>query len=331
MESSPPLPFVLTLHPLLPLRARRHRRTLDLGYQLRLVDGPALADDDVLLDAFGAFVVPLVGDDHDAEALQHEAFAPGRRLTLLPEGVDRDGDAVVGVWDADGIRRAGVVPYEKAAVVAAAAEAGLTVAALVLREERAVLDDRREDRTLLVHAPAIVRVDVAADDELHVRLRPSVRNRVVLVADGSGELRFWDPAGRGGPIAVDELPLSSELVAEFRRLSAVFDRVAAQADDVPADPMEGVEREWAAPVARVAHAGAVGAGPDRARAQPRDRTARAGMSRPSGTPMKRTRTTTRTTSRRPVCQRRSLSTRRHSGVPKNTARWLRGTRRSRSR
>jgi len=244
MESSPPLPFVLTLHPLLPLRARRHRRTLDLGYQLRLVDGPALADDDVLLDAFGAFVVPLVGDDHDAEALQHEAFAPGRRLTLLPEGVDRDGDAVVGVWDADGIRRAGVVPYEKAAVVAAAAQAGLTVAALVLREERAVLDDRREDLTLLVHAPAIVRVDVPADDELHVRPRPSVRNRVVLVADGSGELRFWDPAGRGGPIAVDELPLSSELVAEFRRLSAAFDRVAAQADDVPADPMEGVEREW---------------------------------------------------------------------------------------
>ena len=162
MESSPPLPFVLTLHPLLPLRARRHRRTLDLGYQLRLVDGPALADDDVLLDAFGAFVVPLVGDDHDAEALQHEAFASGRRLTLLPEGVDRDGDAVVGVWDADGIRRAGVVPYEKAAVVAAAAEAGLTVAALVLREERAVLDDRREDLTLLMHAPAIVRVDVPA-------------------------------------------------------------------------------------------------------------------------------------------------------------------------
>jgi hypothetical protein len=331
MESSPPLPFVLTLHALLPLRSRRHRRTLDLGYQLRLVDGPALADDDVVLDAFGAFVVPLVGDDHDAEALQHDAFAPGRRLTLLPEGVDGDGDAVVGVWDADGIRRAGVVPWEKAAVVAAAAQVGLTVEALVLREERAVLDDRRVVLTLLVHAPAIVRVDVPADDELHVRPRPSVRNRVVLVADGSGELRFWDPAGRGGPIAVDELPLSSELVAEFRRLSAAFDRVAGQADDVPADPLEGVEREWV----RLSLEARTQALWERARTELGRSYAigllASGMSRPSGTPTKGTRTTTRTTSRRPVCQRRFFWTRRHSGVPKNTARWLRGTRCSRSR
>jgi hypothetical protein len=180
MESPPSLPFALTLHPLLPLRAPRGRRqTLDLGYQLRLVDGAALADDDVLLTALGAFVAELVSDG-DAEALQHDAFAPGRRLTLLQEGVDRDGDAIVSVWDAEGIRRAGCVQYEQAAVV----------------------------------------------------------------ADGSGELRFWDPAGSGGPIALDELPLSSELVAEFGRLSAAFDRVATQGDDVPSDPMDGLEREW---------------------------------------------------------------------------------------
>ncbi len=44
----------------------------------------------------------------------------------------------------------------------------------------------------------------------------------MLVADGCGELRFWDLAGSGGPIAGDELPLSSERVAEFKRLSSAF-------------------------------------------------------------------------------------------------------------
>jgi hypothetical protein len=244
MDRRPPLPFVLTLHPLLPLRApRRSRRTLDLGYQLRLVDGAALADDDVLLAAFGAFVAELVSDD-DGEALQQDAFAPGRRLTLLDEGVDRDGDAIVSVWDADGIRRAGLIHYEQANVLAAGAQAGLAIEAVVLREERAVLDDRRVDLALFVHAPAIVRVDVPPEAATPPHPRPAIRSRVVLVADGSGELRFWDPAGSGGPIAVDELPLSSELVAEFERLSSAFDRVAAQVDDVPSDPMEGVERVW---------------------------------------------------------------------------------------
>src|SRR3954454_19780792 len=123
MDTPVRLPFVLSLHPLLPLRAPRPAgRTLDLGYQLRVADGPALGEGDVLLDAFGTFVADLISGSDDAEALQDDAFAPGCRLALLQAGVDDDGDAVVGVWDADGIRRAGFIHYEKAAVVAAAFE-----------------------------------------------------------------------------------------------------------------------------------------------------------------------------------------------------------------
>src|SRR5919108_4111347 len=133
MKTAPPLPLVLTLNPMLPLRAPEPgTATLTLGFQLRLPGGPALAADDALLTAFGACVVELITGLDDREALQDDAFAPGRRLTLLDEGVDEDGDPVVGVWDADGVRRAGTLHYATAAVVAAAVEQGLAVEALVL-------------------------------------------------------------------------------------------------------------------------------------------------------------------------------------------------------
>ena len=78
-----------------------------VNYQLRLPDGPALSEDDALLGAFGACVVAVISGADDHEALQDDAFAPGRRVTLLEEGADHDGDPVVGVWDAEGLRRAG--------------------------------------------------------------------------------------------------------------------------------------------------------------------------------------------------------------------------------
>src|SRR3954469_26654 len=123
METDRPLPLTLSLHPILPLRAPEQGcGTLCYGYRLRLPDGPALAADDPLLSAFAAFVaeIPCHGD-HD-EPAQHEAFAPGAPLRLLPEGVDDDGDPVVGVWGAEGVRRAGSLPYRRAALVAAALE-----------------------------------------------------------------------------------------------------------------------------------------------------------------------------------------------------------------
>jgi hypothetical protein len=144
---------------------------------------------------FAGWVVELpAGGDHD-EPAQHEAFAPGRRLRLLPEGVDDDGDPVVGVWDADGVRRAGYNAYRRAALVAAALEHGLAMEALVLAEERALLDDRRVGLTLLVHPAATLRVDAAGAAGLAAPRRRT-RDRVVLLADSSGELRWWDPSGR---------------------------------------------------------------------------------------------------------------------------------------
>jgi hypothetical protein len=243
MKTAPPLPLVLTLNPVLPLRAPEPgTATLTFGFQLRLPGGPAVAADDALLTAFGACVVELITGLDDQEALQDDAFAPGRRLTLLDEGVDGDGDPVVGVWDAAGVRRAGTLHYGTAAVVAAAVEQGLAVEALVLTEDRLRVDDRRTRLRLFVHAPAIVCVEPVAEDEAPaVRRLRRPRERIVLVADGSSELRWWDPSGRGGPLELDQLPLSAELVEDLKRLSAAYVRVAA--DDLPEDPMDGLERD----------------------------------------------------------------------------------------
>lgn len=190
----------------------------------------------------GSSVVGLISGHDDEEALQHDAFAPGWRLTLLQDGFDADGDPVVGVWDAVGVRRAGVLPYLTAAAVAAAVEQGLAVEAVVLSEERALPDDRRSDLVLLVHAPAIVRLDL--DEVRHVEgPRRPARDRVVLLADGSGELRWWDPTGRRGPLDVADLPMSEELAADWERLSVAFVRAAGDAD-APAEPMDDLERAW---------------------------------------------------------------------------------------
>lgn len=239
MKTASPLPLVLALHPLLPLRAPELGcSTLTYGYQLRIPAGPALGDDDVLLAAFAGWTVGLAtAGDHD-EPIQHDAFAPGRPLCLLPEGVDDDGDPIVGVWDADRVRRAGYLAYRRAALVAGALEQGLAMEALVLTEERALLDDRRVALQMLVHPAATIRVEPAASAGVTIPPRP-VRDRVVLLADGAGELRWWDPSGRAGPMELSDLPVSGELAAELERLSA--ECVAAQTGR---DPMDALEEHW---------------------------------------------------------------------------------------
>jgi hypothetical protein len=243
METTPPIPLVLSLNPILPLRAPELCTPVrTLGFQPRLPDGPALATGDPLLRAFGASVVALASGPDDREALQDEAFAPGRRVSLLEEGVDTDGDPVVGVWDAEGVRRAGPLHYETAAVVSAALEVGLEVEAVVLTEDRARVDDRRTGLHLLVHAPALVRVEAAvAESAPAVRRVGPVRERVVLVADGTAEPRWWDPAGRRGPMELEQVPLSERLIADLRTTAAAYALVSD--DDAPADAVDGFERE----------------------------------------------------------------------------------------
>jgi len=243
MEIAPP-PLVLSLDPIVPLRAPQPGAVLvSSGFRLRLPDGPAVAAGDPLLSAFGARVVGLEVDVDDSEALQDDVFAPGRALTLLEEGVDEDGDPVVGVWDAAGTRRAGHLDFRAAAEVAAATDAGLAVGAVVLTEDRLRVDDRRCGLEVLVHAPAFVEVEtgVAAAVAPHVTRPRHVRERVVLVADGSSELRWWDPSGRGGPMDLGQVPLSSELLADLERLSAEY--AALHDADVAGGAADGFERE----------------------------------------------------------------------------------------
>jgi len=243
MEIAPP-PLVLTLDPILPLRAPQPGVVLvSSGFRLRLPDGPAVAAGDPLLSAFGARVVDLEVDVDDSEALQDDVFAPGRGLTLLEEGVDEDGDPVVGVWDAAGTRRAGHLDFRAAAEVAAATDAGLAVGAVVLTEDRLRVDDRRCGLEVLVHAPAFVEVETGVAEAVapHVMRPRHVRERVVLVADGSSELRWWDPSGRGGPMDLGQVPLSSELLADLERLSAEY--AALDDADVTGSAADGFERQ----------------------------------------------------------------------------------------
>ena len=59
-------------------------------------------------------VVKLAGASYRAHALQHEAFAPGRRLSLVREPENEHDPNAVGVWDAERKVQAGYVPAEVA-------------------------------------------------------------------------------------------------------------------------------------------------------------------------------------------------------------------------
>jgi hypothetical protein len=59
-------------------------------------------------------VVNVAGVSYRADALQDEAFAPGRRLTLVPEPDNEYDPNAVGVWDADRRVQAGYLPAEVA-------------------------------------------------------------------------------------------------------------------------------------------------------------------------------------------------------------------------
>jgi HIRAN domain-containing protein len=59
-------------------------------------------------------VVKLAGASYRAEALQDEAFAPGRRLALVREPENEHDPNAVAVWDAERRVQAGYVPAEVA-------------------------------------------------------------------------------------------------------------------------------------------------------------------------------------------------------------------------
>ena len=80
----------------------------EAGYWLRdAATGDALRWDDSRLR-----VVKLAGASYREEALQDEAFAPGRRLALVPEPENEHDPNAVGVWDAERRLQGGYVPAE---------------------------------------------------------------------------------------------------------------------------------------------------------------------------------------------------------------------------
>ncbi len=76
------------------------------GYWLRdAATGDAMKWDDPRVR-----VVKLAGASYRADALQDEAFAPGRRLALVPEPENEHDPHAVAVWDAERRLQAGYVP-----------------------------------------------------------------------------------------------------------------------------------------------------------------------------------------------------------------------------
>jgi hypothetical protein len=57
-------------------------------------------------------VIPVAGVSYRLEALQDDAFAPGRRLSLVPEPDNEHDPNAVGVWDEAQRLQAGYVPAD---------------------------------------------------------------------------------------------------------------------------------------------------------------------------------------------------------------------------
>ena len=112
------------------------------GYRLRdAATGEAMGWDDPRVR-----VVKLAGSSYREEALQDDAFAPGRRLALVPEPENEHDPNAVGIWDAERRVQAGYVPAEIAPEVRGAEQA------VSLREFRGE-DGRRIGLRVLLAPP----------------------------------------------------------------------------------------------------------------------------------------------------------------------------------
>lgn len=224
-------PLQLTLDPIVPSRTPVNCGIFEYGFRVRLPDGPVIDRGDPLLAAYGARVRSIDVDRNDDDALQSDAFVPGSTVRLAIEDPDPDGPAV-GVWDAEGLRCAGHLSGDCAEVVCAAIECGLEQSAIVLIEDRSTDDGRRCGLDLLVFHPGFVGVDTAAREHYQRPTRP-VRRRLVLVADGTGDVRWWDPAADVGPIAAEDLPMPDELCRELSGLRKAYAEAQSESESGP--------------------------------------------------------------------------------------------------
>ena len=231
-----PVPLRLTLEPLLPTRTPGPGGYFEYGFRMRFPDGPEIHRNDPLLAAYGARVAPVAVACDDDEQLQAGAFDPGSLVRLIAEPAEACGPDI-GVWDGELLKRAGELLERPAEVVAAALECDLEQTALVLSEDRDPAEGRREGIVLLIFHPAFVVVDTSAVADF-TRPAHTGRPRLVLVADGSGDVRWWDPAAAAGPIAADELSMSAELARAMQRLRSDY----ADLSRLDADEPRGFDR-----------------------------------------------------------------------------------------
>jgi hypothetical protein len=118
------------------------------GFWLRdAASGEALSWSDRRLAAAGARVLPVAGASHRGDALQDEAFAPGRPLALVPEPENEYDPYAIAVWDVDHRLQAGYVPAETAR------ELTLPLQTLSLWEWRD--QDRRVGLRIIVAPPSV--------------------------------------------------------------------------------------------------------------------------------------------------------------------------------
>ena len=84
-------------------------RTRD-GYRLR----DAATEEVVRWEDPRIRVINVAGVSYRLDALQEDAFAPGNRLTLVPEPDNEHDPHAIGIWDGDRKVQAGYVPAETA-------------------------------------------------------------------------------------------------------------------------------------------------------------------------------------------------------------------------
>jgi hypothetical protein len=78
------------------------------GFRLRdAATGELVRDEDPRVR-----VIRVAGVSYRIDALQDDAFAPGRRLALVPEPENEHDPQAIGIWDAERRVQAGYVPAE---------------------------------------------------------------------------------------------------------------------------------------------------------------------------------------------------------------------------
>ena len=81
------------------------------GYRLR----DAATEEVVRYEDPRIRVIKVAGISYRLDAVQDDAFAPGKRLALVPEPDNEHDPNAIGVWDAERRLQAGYVPAETAA------------------------------------------------------------------------------------------------------------------------------------------------------------------------------------------------------------------------